>query len=48
MCIYFRLADGGFENCPFTKGTKVKMPLLHNFHVGADREIGYEVWLRDE
>jgi hypothetical protein len=51
MWVYFTLADDGFENCPFRKGTKVRMRLLHNFHIRDGmiaREIGYEVWLRDE
>jgi hypothetical protein len=51
MWVYFTLAGDGFENCPFPKGTKVRMRLLHNFHIRDGmiaREIGYEVWLRDE
>jgi hypothetical protein len=47
----FRLAGDGFENCPFPIGTRVNMRLLHNFHIRGGmiaREIGYEVWRRDE
>ena len=47
----FRLAGSGFENCPFPVGTRVNMRLLHNFHIRdglIEREIGYEVWRRDE
>lgn len=47
----FRLAGDGFENCPFPIGTKVNMRLLHNFHIRDGRiakEIGYEVWRREE
>ena len=51
MWVRFRLSGDGFENCPFPVGTKVKMRLLHNFHIRDGmiaKEIGYEVWLRDE
>jgi hypothetical protein len=51
MWVYFTLAGDGFENCPFPKSTKVRMRLLHNFHIRDGmiaREIGYEVWLSDE
>lgn len=51
MWVRFRLVGDGFENCPFPIGTKVKMRLLHNFHIRDGmiaKEIGYEVWLRDE
>lgn len=51
MWVRFRLTDDGFENCPFPVGTNVKMRLLHNFHIRDGmiaKEIGYEVWLRDE
>ncbi len=47
----FRLSGDGFENCPFPIGTKVHMRLLHNFHIRdglISREIGYEIWRRDE
>jgi hypothetical protein len=40
-----------FENCPFPIGTKVRMRLLHNFHIRDGmiaKEIGYEIWRRDE
>ena len=51
MEVTFRLTGDGFENCPFPVGTKVYMRLLHNFHIRDGmiaREIGYEVWRRDE
>jgi len=47
----FRLADSGFENCPYPVGTKVNMRLLHNFHIRDGlivKETGYEVWRRDD
>jgi hypothetical protein len=47
----FGLSGDGFENCPFPIGTKVKMRLLHNFHIHDGmiaKEIGYEIWRRDE
>jgi len=47
----FRLSGDGFENCPYPIGTPVSMRLLHNFHIRDGmiaREIGYEVWRRDE
>jgi hypothetical protein len=47
----FRISGDGFDNCPFPIGTKVKMRLLHNFHIHDGmiaKEIGYEVWRRDE
>ena len=51
MWVRFRLTGDGFENCPVPIGTKVKMRLLHNFHIRDGmiaKEIGYELWLRDE
>ena len=51
MWVTFRLSGDGFENCPFPIGTKVKMRLLHNFHIRDGmiaKEIGYEIWRRDE
>jgi len=51
MWVRFRLSGDGFENCPFPIGTKVKMRLLHNFHISNGmiaKEIGYEIWGRDE
>jgi SnoaL-like domain len=51
MWVTFRLAGDGFENCPFPIGTKVRMRLLHNFHIRDGmiaKEIGYEVWRRDD
>jgi hypothetical protein len=47
----FRISGGGFENCPFPIGAKVKMRLLHNFHILEGmiaKEIGNEIWRRDE
>jgi hypothetical protein len=38
-------------SCPFPIGTKVKMRLLHNFQIRdamIAKEIGYEIWRRDE
>jgi hypothetical protein len=51
MEVTFRLSGDGFENCPFPIGTKVNMRLLHNFHIRDGmiaKEIGYEVWRKDE
>ena len=51
MWVRFQLTGDGFENCPVPIGTKVKMRLLHNFHIRDGmiaKEIGYEIWLRDE
>lgn len=51
MWVRFRLTGDGFENCPVPIGTKVKLRLLHNFHIQDGmiaKEIGYEIWLRDE
>jgi len=51
MWATFRVSGDGFENCPFPIGTKVKMRLLHNFHIRDGmiaKEIGYEIWRRDE
>jgi hypothetical protein len=51
MWARFTLVGDGFENAPVPIGTKVKLRLLHNFHIHDGliaREIGYEVWLRDE
>ena len=51
MWTTFKLTGDGFENCPFPIGTKVRMRLLHNFHIRDGmiaREIGYEIWHRDE
>ena len=47
MWATFRISGDGFENCPFPIGTKVKMRLLHNFHIRDGmiaKEIGYEIW----
>ena len=47
----FCISGDGLDNCPFAIGTKVKMRLLHNFHIRDGmiaKEIGYEVWRRDE
>ena len=51
MWVTFRLSGDGFENCPYPIGTKVKMRLLHNFHIRGGliaREVGYEIWGRAE
>jgi hypothetical protein len=51
MLVTFRLIGDGFENCPVPIGTKVKMRLLHNFHIRDGmiaKEIGYEIWRRDD
>jgi len=51
MGVKFRISGDGFENCPFSIGTRVKMRLLHNFHITDGliaREIGYEIWRRDD
>jgi SnoaL-like domain len=51
MLVTFRLIGDGFENCPVPIGTKVKMRLLHNFHIRNGmiaKEIGYEIWGRDD
>ncbi|MGH7042562.1 MAG: nuclear transport factor 2 family protein [Acetobacteraceae bacterium] len=51
MRVRFTLTGDGFENCPYPVGTKVRMRLLHNFHIHDGmiaREIGYEIWARDE
>ncbi len=51
MWATFRTSGDGFDNCPFPIGTKVKMRLLHNFHIRDGmiaKEIGYEVWRCDK
>lgn len=51
MWVKLHLTGPGFENCPLPIGTKIKVRLLHNFHIQDGlivREIGYEIWLRDE
>jgi hypothetical protein len=50
MWARFKLTGDAFDNCPFPLGTHVKMRLLHSFHIRdglIEREIGYEIWLRD-
>jgi ketosteroid isomerase-like protein len=45
----FRIVGDAFENCPLPIGTKVRMRLIHNFHIQdglISKEIGYEVWRR--
>jgi hypothetical protein len=47
----FQLIGGGIENCPFPVGTRVRMRLVHSFHIRDGliaKEIGYEVWGRDD
>lgn len=49
MWAYFTVTGDGIENCPYPIGTKVKMRLVHIFHirdVRISREIGYEGWTR--
>lgn len=51
MWVRFTLRGTGFENAPVPEGTKVKMRLVHIFHIRdglISRETGYEMWLRDE
>jgi hypothetical protein len=51
MWVPFCISGDGFDNCPFPIGTKVRMRLLHDFHIRDGmiaKEIGYEVWRRDE
>jgi hypothetical protein len=46
MWATFRISGDGFENCPFPIGTKVKIRLLHNFHI-RDGMIAKGNWLRN-
>ncbi len=51
MWVRFTLRGTGFENPPVAEGTKVKMRLVHIFHIRDGliaRETGYEMWLKDE
>lgn len=51
MHVAGRLSREGVENSPFPLGTKIKGRLVHNFHIRdgmISKEIGYEVWRRDE
>jgi len=51
MWAKFKLVGDAFDNCPFPTGTRVKMRLLHSFHIRdglIEREIGYEIWLHDK
>lgn len=46
----FQLMGDGFENAPLPIGTRVRLRLVHNFHIRdglISKEIGYEVWGRD-
>jgi hypothetical protein len=46
----FRVINDGFENCPVPVGTKVRIRLMHNFHIRdglISKEIGYEIWQLD-
>ncbi|WP_375788614.1 nuclear transport factor 2 family protein [Bradyrhizobium sp. Pha-3] len=46
----FQLAGDGFENAPLPIGTRVRMRLIHNFHIRDGmiaKEIGYEIWSKD-
>lgn len=47
--VVFKIAGDAFDNCPYPIGTRVKMRLIHAFHIRdglISREIGYEVWRR--
>ncbi len=51
MWVRFRISGPGFENAPYPVGTKVKMRLVHIFHIRdglISREMGYEGWSIDE
>jgi len=48
--VRFRITGDAFDNAPLPIGTKVKMRLLHSFHIRdglISRENGYEIWQRD-
>lgn len=50
MWVRFTITGSGFENAPYPVGTKVKMRLVHIFHVRdglISREMGYEGWSTD-
>lgn len=50
MWVRFTVSGEGFENCPYPIGTKVKMRLVHIFHIRdglISREMGYEGWSID-
>lgn len=47
----FQLIGDGFENAPLPAGTRVRIRLVHNFQIRdglISKEIGYEIWKRDE
>jgi len=47
--IDFTLTGHGFANCPYPKGTRVSMRLVHAFQLRDGkicRENGYEMWRR--
>jgi len=50
MWVRFRISGPGFENAPYPVGTKIKMRLVHVFHIRdglISREMGYEGWSVD-
>lgn len=50
MWVRFKISGPGFENAPYPIGTKVKMRLVHIFHIRdglISREMGYEGWSID-
>lgn len=51
MWVKFKLIGDGIENAPLPIGTRVKMRLVHIFHVRdrlISREAGYESWMVDD
>lgn len=47
--IEFTLIGDGFANCPYPRGTRVSMRLVHAFQLRDGkicRENGYEIWRR--
>ncbi len=51
MWATFRLTGDGIPNVPLPIGTKVRLRLVHNFHIRDGmiaRENAYEIWQRDE
>ena len=51
MWVRFKLIGHGIDNAPLPIGTRVKMRLVHIFHVRdglISREAGYESWMVDD
>lgn len=51
MWVRFKLTGDGFENALLPVGTRVKMRLVHIFHVRDGliaKEVGYESWMVDD